>query len=463
MFDIDKLKAELCKRSLYQFTQEFWGECDTSVPVWNWHIEYLCNEIQDDIIRVINKSGKLNDIIVNICPGSTKSMIISVMLPAWALAIEPTLKILTASGSSTVAIELSEKCRNIMKSDKYIKYYPKSRLQDDANTKTNYKTVSGGCRTISSTGSNIIGTHFDILIGDDLQNMRTVHSDLERNNTNEWVKSTMSTRKTDKVNSLMIFVQQRLHHLDLTNHLLSLPVKYKHIVLPAKLNTTVKPEVASKYINGFLDPIRLNEEALSLSKAYLGSKNYKAQFDQITTVEGGSTIKEHWLRNNLIKELPKVQPTYFYVLDTAYGEVKSDYSAILECFIHNNNLYVTNLLKINEDFPTLVKTIMKFCNKGNRLFIEGKANGKSVIQQLKSSTKFIIEELTPRDSKLVRLEAISPTVEAGKVFILEGVWNDTLIDEVIEDYPTNDDVRDTFIYAVEQLVKNEDYGQYCIN
>jgi hypothetical protein len=45
--DIDKAKAEMCRRSFYYFVQQFWEIIINETPVWNWHIEYLCNELQE--------------------------------------------------------------------------------------------------------------------------------------------------------------------------------------------------------------------------------------------------------------------------------------------------------------------------------------------------------------------------------------------------------------------------------
>src|SRR4051812_41244319 len=93
----DLAKAEQCRRSLFKFVQEFWDVIIPEDPVWNWHIEYLCDEIQRDVLRVCKlpeqrlqgfimppkpRESKLHDVLVNIPPGTTKSTILSVMLPA---------------------------------------------------------------------------------------------------------------------------------------------------------------------------------------------------------------------------------------------------------------------------------------------------------------------------------------------------------------------------------------------
>src|ERR1700742_566109 len=111
---VSKAKPELCRRSLFKFVQEVWDVIIPEDPVWNWHIEYLCNEIQQDILRVCRlpaerfmgvdlppkpREVKLHDDLINVPPGSSKSTIITVMAPAWAWTRDPTLRIVSASYS----------------------------------------------------------------------------------------------------------------------------------------------------------------------------------------------------------------------------------------------------------------------------------------------------------------------------------------------------------------------------
>jgi len=41
-----EIQAEYCRRSFYFFMQEFWPEVSSDTPLWNWHIEYLCNQLE---------------------------------------------------------------------------------------------------------------------------------------------------------------------------------------------------------------------------------------------------------------------------------------------------------------------------------------------------------------------------------------------------------------------------------
>lgn len=75
-------------------------------------------------------------------------------------------------------------------------------------------------------------------------------------------------------------------------------------------------------------------------------------------------------------------------------------------------------------------------NNESKAFFEPKASGISTIQQLRieklaNNMKInVIEGNSPSDSKLTRVLSASPTVEAGRVFLLENAyWIRDFIDE----------------------------------
>jgi len=66
------LIREITKRSFYRFVQEFWHTIISEEPSWNWHIKYLCDELQIVAERVFAKQPKAYDVLINISPGTTK-------------------------------------------------------------------------------------------------------------------------------------------------------------------------------------------------------------------------------------------------------------------------------------------------------------------------------------------------------------------------------------------------------
>jgi len=60
------LIASICKESFYEFVKEFWSIIIHEDPVWNWHIEYICNELQIVCERVIAGQNSEYDLLINV-------------------------------------------------------------------------------------------------------------------------------------------------------------------------------------------------------------------------------------------------------------------------------------------------------------------------------------------------------------------------------------------------------------
>lgn len=69
--EIDLLRS-ICKNNFYRFVQEFWPIIIPEKPVWNWHIEYLCWELQNLFADVEAGRPKKHNLIINLAPGSSK-------------------------------------------------------------------------------------------------------------------------------------------------------------------------------------------------------------------------------------------------------------------------------------------------------------------------------------------------------------------------------------------------------
>jgi hypothetical protein len=79
-----KLNRDLIDRSLAQdsfaeFVRQAWHIVEPATPlVWNWHLEVLCEYLEATAV-----DGGITRLIVNIPPRSGKSLLASVLWPAW--------------------------------------------------------------------------------------------------------------------------------------------------------------------------------------------------------------------------------------------------------------------------------------------------------------------------------------------------------------------------------------------
>lgn len=144
--DRDAVEAELCRRKFSQFVKSFWGAICNEELVWNWHMDVLCDEIQQVYERVFKRLPKEYDLVINVPPGSSKSTICSQMAIAWGWTVDNTLRHMTGSYSQPLSYEQAQYTRDIVNSDKYKRLFPETYIQPGRDSVSNYRTNGGGQR-----------------------------------------------------------------------------------------------------------------------------------------------------------------------------------------------------------------------------------------------------------------------------------------------------------------------------
>lgn len=457
--NLNEVKAELCRRSLSFFVKEFWEVIIQDPIVWNWHMDALCDEVQKVYEAVISRKPKLYDLIINIPPGTSKSTIATVMAPVWSWIRDSSLRHITGSYSDSLSTEHAVKSRDIIRSDKFRLYFPGIEIKKDEDNKTNYKTTRGGQRFATSVTGTITGTHAHIITIDDPLNPKQAASDAELSTANDFFSSTLPTRKVDKEVTPIILIMQRLAINDPTGYLLSKGKdNVRKVCLPATLNNDVQPEeYKSRYINGYLDPVRLGENVLKEMKIDLGSSGYAGQMDQNPVPPGGLILKEDWFEI-VDRPIPKDAVIHFQ-LDTAYTKnQENDPTAITAYYKDNNDIYITHSESNWFEFPDLIKWVVPFVkNHGysdrSMVRIEPKASGKSTVQQLKQDTSLNVKESeNPEKDKITRCNNASPKIEAGRVKLHRGGWNKAFIDQCCS-FPKGE--HDDELDNLTEIIRNE--------
>jgi len=130
----NNLLSSIVMESFYEFLLEYWDTAVSEPIILNWHIPFLCDQLQVLAERVFLGLPKQYDLIINIPPGSTKSTICSVMLPPWIWGRMNTARVIGASYAHNLAMDLSRKNRDVVTSDKYLAcFHPDDRLKGRSN------------------------------------------------------------------------------------------------------------------------------------------------------------------------------------------------------------------------------------------------------------------------------------------------------------------------------------------
>ena len=456
-------RAEYLRRDFWAFFLEAWNilEPDTEIIV-NWHMKYIARVAQKIVEDTIEKKPKEKDFIFNVPPGSTKSTMLTICLQPWAWLTKPSLRFITSSWDGTLAINHALKSRDLINSTWYQEtFVPEWRIKHDKNKKSEFENTATGVRIATSVGGTIIGRHADIQIGDDLNTPEKAISKEELEKVNRWWDTTMSSRVTGK-HARRIVIQQRIHQKDLTGYVLKeKPGKYSHVCIPAQLGKKYRPVpegLERYYKNGLMDPVRLDFETLQRKKIELGSTQYAGQMGQSPSPEEGNKFNREWFPKVSIDMVPKFLRRNLWI-DGAYTKNTQDdpTGLMVTCFDANKNrLYIVHRTDKYMEMPELLKFVPPYhdlyCDHRSRVYIEPKASGKSLKQLLKDGTHLNAIEIKSyivQEGKEARADAASPFCEAGRVFVVEGPWNEDFFDQ-LETFPNaeHDEDVDNMCYAI---------------
>lgn len=457
--DIADIEAELCRQDFFYFVQEFWEVIIAEDPVWNWHIPYLCYELQEYGYRLKNRIDSVGDVCINIPPGTSKSTIVTIMFPAWLWTIDQTLRIISGSYSASLSTDHAVKSRDIIQHEKYKKYFPEVVIRKDFSNKTHYKNTKGGERYVTSVGGTITGIHAHAIIIDDPLNPKQAASASERETANTWMTETLSTRKVHKSQTITFLVMQRLHELDCTGDWLEKQKKGKllnHICLPGEIADNVfPPELKDRYIGGKLDPLRLGDKALKQLSIDLGSYGYAGQIMQTPVPSGGGIWKE-WFAPIPDHLFPKPEELQQYGTDwdLAYTDDENNSAcARVTAGKKDNKMYIDTVDWKWVEFPKLVAWMQ---TQAAPHHIEAKASGKSARQTLVNMGIPAIEVKVIGGDKEARANIVTPYAEAGMICVresqLDKIYNDTK--QGILRFPKgeNDDLQDAIVQAITRLL-----------
>lgn len=336
------LLAESQRRSLYEFVKGGWNEIEGGDLEEAWHIEVTCDEVQsllegwmvangkatkrirDRVIAQWNRLGLkfeegallVQNMIVNIPPGTLKSRIIMVFACAWMWLHAPNVKFgCTSSNDGNVSRD-SEAHQKLVTSAWYrTSFQIEWRLERRAWAIGKWKTTAGGERHSRTFQQGFTGLHVDCILVDDADDAKKVWNDSTRASTQNQFSIAMENRINHARRSIRLVVQQRVHADDLTAYLLAkktwspesrrgrqgwarfcIPMEYGKA--PANSNAIsafgfVDPRMEDGEL---LMPSRWDDAEIADLRVSLTDPGFEAQYNQNPDVISGGMIKRSVIR-----------------------------------------------------------------------------------------------------------------------------------------------------------------------
>lgn len=434
--------------NLYLFAKDAWQWIDNATLEDAFHIKVICDHLQAAY------EGRFNRFAISIPPSFAKSILVSVIFPAWVWANDPSKQFLTGSNSSDLSARDTVRTRELINSDWYQFHWGyKFKFASDQNEKTNYKNDKHGHRYAFSTGARITGHRADIIIVDDGLNYNDRRSKAKQEQVNNLISGGLSTRYNNEATSLMIIVGQRLGKNDPIGHLLSKKWGV-HLNLPLEGNpekACVTPLFKDPRKKGeSLWPSRWTKEVIAAKKTEVGSRDFATQYNQEPRDEDEAIFHDKWFK--YYREKPKFTKI-IDSWDTSFGQnEKSDWSACTTWGQTKDGHYLIDAWHGRVKFPELKRKMIEINAKhgSNEILVENKASGVSSVQELQATTRLPLKLLNPIKDKLTRADASVPTFEAGKILFPElAKWLHDLKEEML-DFPDAD--HDDWVDTISQYI-----------
>lgn len=434
--DMMAAEMELCRRSFARFHAMSWHVLEPGQPyAHGWHMDAMAEHLEAVV------DGQIRRLLINVPPGTSKSTICGVSLPAWVwgAAKKPHFRMISASHDYKLAGRDNLKSRRLIESDWYQSRWP-IKLTSDQNEKSYFENEKTGFRQANAVES-MTGRRGDLVLWDDPHSPESAYSDVKREKTIRIFSETLPTRLNNPDRSAIVVVMQRLHENDVSGHILSKDLGYEHLMLPMefepdrKCYTSIGFEDPRMKEGELLFPDRFPQDVVERDKKIMGSFAIAGQFQQRPVPRGGGMFSRSWF-----EVVPAAPAGTRWVRGWDFA-ASSDESAARTAGVKlgrtpDGRFIVGHVAKGHltpanvERLVTNTATQDGYDVKGSIPQDPGQA-GKSQVQYfIKKLAGYNYKSSPESGDKITRAQPFAAQAEAGNVLLLQGDWVEDYLDEV---------------------------------
>ena len=467
-------EVRLAEASLSEFAKQAWHVLEpVSELKWGWALDAICLHLQ------AVSDGDIKRLLMNVPPGSMKSLLTNVLWPAWEWGPlgMPSMRFLSTAHKQDLAIRDNLKCRRLIQSEWYQSRWSIT-ITSDQNSKSKFENDKTGFREAMAFTS-MTGSRGDRVTLDDPLSVDDANSEAALAAAESTFREALPTRVNND-DSAIVVIMQRLHEKDTSGIILKEMLGYEHLCLPMEF----EPERRCRTSIGFTDPRkkegelmfpeRFGPQTVKSYKKVLGEMAYAGQMQQRPAPAGGGILKtKHFQLWPHDRELP-VFDFVLQSLDAAYtANTTNDPSAfgawgvftyngrrgamLLDCWADHLTFPDLRSKLVEEWHSIYGKTSQRKGKKADAFLIEAKASGLSLIQDLRQANIPAIPYNPGNADKINRAHQASPVLELDCLWIPESTrepgkpvtWARGFLKE-LEMFPNgeHDDQVDQFTQAI---------------
>ncbi len=443
-----------------EFCRQAWHIVEPQTKLeWNFHLDVMAAYLEAYAYREIKR------IVFNIPPGSMKSLMVSVFMPAWVWTWAPGRRFVNLTNEQGLAIRDNRRMRDVVWSDWYkARWGNVLSISKDVSGKELFENTEKGFRQGLGMRGNISGKRGSDIIIDDPIDTKKAFSDVEIASCNTTYDQAVSSRLNDQGEDGIVVVMQRMRCNDLTGHitgkkkqhwvLVKIPMEYsgapgydpdtdlgchEYDGRDIREKRTTRGEL--------MFPERFSREAVDALKEDLGPYGTEGQLNQNPTPLGGGVIKKkYWRIWPDDKPFPHREHV-FLSWDTAYSEDDQKANAFSACIVfgifwheqeQRHAIMLLGRWYAQVGYPDLRAKAQDLTRKYNpdAHLIEKKASGQSLVQDLRragsGAGRVRIRTYNPDRDKTARAYTATAPMAAGQVYIPNRQWALELVDLVAE-------------------------------
>jgi predicted phage terminase large subunit-like protein len=420
------------------------------------HIAYIIEALE----RL--ERGEIERLMIECPPRHGKSYLCSWLLPAWYIGRHPDQNIMHVSYGAALANDFGSRIRNTLSDPRFIRIFPHAELRPDSRAMNRFTTSAGGNYFGLGYGGPVTGRGANVLLIDDpIKSMAEAQSAAHRQTLRSYYESTLYTRL--EPGARVVLISTRWHEDDLSGWLQrESEDPWTVITLPA----IAEPDDPLGRPEGHaLWPERYPAAKLAKIRRQIGSIAWLSEYQQRPAAIEGGTFKRSWW--GTYDTAPEKLRDIVFSLDTAFKVGRTnDYSVILVIGVtREHNYFLLDMVRGRYELPDLIRKAEALAERWpsvDRVLIEDKASGQSLIQVLRRSAgnHFSVIPIEVDSDKLSRAIAATPVVEAGRAFLPRNArWLSDFLDE-LSSFPSapHDDITDAFAQAINYLEQNSGFG-----
>ena len=454
--DILNVERELCSRSLAEFAKRAWHVLEPAAELkWGWALDAICLHLE------AVTDGRITRLLMNVPPGSMKSLLTGVIWPAWEWGAKnmPEMRYIGTAHEETLAIRDSRKCRDLIKSEWYQKLWP-IELSRDLDGKREFGNTKKGIRQARSFTS-MTGVRGDRIILDDPISADSANSASKLEACRIAFTETLPTRVNSEKSAIVV-VMQRLNEKDVSGIIKEMDLPYVHLFIPMRFESSNRCTTSigwtdPRTVDGeLMFPERFGEIQVKELEKTLGIYGTAGQLQQRPSPRGGGIIKESWFR--YYTDLPELEFRNIHA-DTAQKTGQDNDYSVLQCWGRSKvgEGVLIDQIRGKWEAPELLVQTRSFwlkhlnadSSKLRALCVEDKASGTGLIQTLRRE-RIPIVAVQRNNDKVSRGYDAAPFVEAGNVLLpIDAPWLSDFLTEV-STFPggANDDQCDPMFDAI---------------